>query len=59
LVFVASPLSTQHYSIHHSIVPVIMDTSHQGLSRFDLQLPVQSVPIITKVVSSNPAHGEV
>jgi hypothetical protein len=27
-----------------------MDTSHQGLSRFDLQLPVQSVPITTKVV---------
>jgi hypothetical protein len=25
----------------------------------DLQLYVQSVPIITKVVSSNPAHGEV
>jgi hypothetical protein len=25
----------------------------------DLQLPVQSVPIITKVVSSNPADGEV
>ena len=24
----------------------------------DLQLPVQSVPIITKVVSSNPVHGE-
>jgi len=25
----------------------------------DLQLPVQSVPITTKVVSSNPACGEV
>ena len=25
----------------------------------DLQLPVQSVPITTKVVSLNPAHGEV
>jgi len=25
----------------------------------DLQLPVQSVPIITNVVNSNPAHGEV
>jgi hypothetical protein len=24
-----------------------------------LQLPVQSVPITTKVVSSSPAHGEV
>ena len=26
--------------------------------QFDLQLPVQSVPIITKVASSNPIHGE-
>ena len=25
----------------------------------DLQLPVQSVPITTTVVSSNPIHGEV
>jgi hypothetical protein len=25
----------------------------------DLQLPVQSVPITIKVVSSNPIHGEV
>ena len=25
----------------------------------DLQLPVQSVPIITNVESSNPVHGEV
>ena len=25
----------------------------------DLQLPVQLVPIATKVVSSNPVHGEV
>jgi hypothetical protein len=25
----------------------------------DLQLPVQSVPIITNIVSSNPVHGEV
>ena len=24
----------------------------------DLQLPMQSVPITTKVVSLNPAHGE-
>ena len=26
---------------------------------FDLQLPVQLVPMTTKVVSSNPSHGEV
>ena len=25
---------------------------------FDLQLPVQSVPITTNVASSNPVHGE-
>jgi hypothetical protein len=25
----------------------------------DLQLPIQSVPITTKVVSLNPVHGEV
>ena len=25
----------------------------------EIQLPVQSVPITTKVVSSNPIHGEV
>ena len=30
-----------------------------GDSMVDLQLPVQSVPITTKVVSSNPVHGEV
>ena len=27
--------------------------------QLDLQLPVRLVPITTKVVSSNPAHGEV
>ena len=27
--------------------------------QLDLQLPVQSVPITTKVVSSNSAHGKV
>ena len=26
--------------------------------KLDLQLPVQSVPITTEVVSSNPIHGE-
>jgi hypothetical protein len=29
------------------------------LWQMDLQLHVQSVPITTKVVSSNPVHGEV
>jgi hypothetical protein len=27
--------------------------------QFDLQLPMQSVPITTKVVGSNPTYGEV
>ena len=27
--------------------------------QLELQLPVQSVPITTKVVSSNTAHGDV
>jgi len=27
--------------------------------KLDLQLPVQSAPITTKFVSSNPVHGEV
>ena len=29
------------------------------VSLFELQLPMQSVPINTKVVSSNPVHSEV
>jgi hypothetical protein len=29
------------------------------VSQLDLQLLMQSVPISTKVMSSNPAHGEV
>jgi hypothetical protein len=32
---------------------------NEGRHGCDLQLPVQSVPITNKVVSSNPAHGEV
>ena len=34
---------------------------HRGRDRtiLDLQLPVQSVPITTKVTSSNPVHDEV
>jgi len=28
-------------------------------TKLDLQLPVQSVSVTTNVVSSNPAHGEV
>ena len=61
--FSAKHTALQYSSYHHSIVPVIMDTSHHHIrgSR-DLiynYLTLQSVPITTKVVSSNPAHGEV
>ena len=31
---------------------------HRGRDRMVLGLPVQSVPITIKVVSSNPTHGE-
>jgi hypothetical protein len=46
----------QHCMDHHS--------THRGSSwsvsyGFGLQLPVQSMPITTKVVSSNPVHGDV
>jgi len=27
--------------------------------KLDLQLPMQSLPITTKVVNSNPVHGEI
>jgi len=34
-------------------------SDHSKIMSADLQLPVQSVPITTKVVSSNLVHGEV
>ena len=42
---------SQNSSIFHSGAMIVW--------LFDLQLPMQSVPIITNVVSSNLAHGEV
>jgi len=30
-----------------------------GIFKLFLQLPMQSMPVITNVVSSNPAHGQV
>ena len=42
------------------ITPVVSGTVVVVIAWWlDLQLPVQSVPITTKVVSSNPVHGEV
>ena len=42
----------------------VLSRSHHDSDRMvvgftNLQLPVQSVPITTKVLSSNPAYGEV
>jgi hypothetical protein len=31
---------------------------HMIVHKLDLQLPVQSVPITTEFVTSNPVHGE-
>jgi hypothetical protein len=46
-----------HYCITSSTLSgAVMDVIVWYL---DLQLPVQSVPIATKVVSSSPVHGEV
>ena len=50
---------------HHTIIVFCpcyyrnIISPHQGPSLLDLQLPVQSVPITTKVVSLNPTHGKV
>jgi hypothetical protein len=43
--------------IHHTIASGAVMVVIVWL--LDLQLPMQSVPITTKVVSSSPAHGEV
>ena len=39
---------------HYSIVPVIMDTSHQAPSRLDLQLPHCAISVITKSCEFEP-----
>jgi hypothetical protein len=46
--------------IHYITFHYIWDGGHCGHDRMvvGLQLPVESVPITTKVVSSNPVHGE-
>ena len=41
-------------SMHCAVMVMIV-----WLSDLQLELPVQSVPITTKVVGSNPAHGRV
>ena len=55
---VVNPLTS--FDSYGLVVVVIYDHDHNGpLWWLDLQLPMQSVPITTNVVSSNPAHGEV
>jgi len=46
-------MNLQHFLIVLGAVVLVI------VLQLDLQLPVQSVLIITKVVSSNPVHGEV
>jgi hypothetical protein len=45
----------QVFAIHMNLVTVVPVI----VWLLDLQLPMQSVNIITKVVNSNPGHGEV
>ena len=50
------------YYNHHSKYNSMQITGQGAvvvICQLDLQLPVQSVPITTKVVSSNPVQGEV
>jgi len=45
---------------YFKIIDKFQELTQLLVSRLNhLQLPVQSVPITTKVVSSNPVHGEV
>jgi hypothetical protein len=52
-------LSVQDYENQILIQFFVTDIMHLLPIRLDLQLPVQSVPITTQVVSSNLIHGEV
>jgi hypothetical protein len=52
-------LSVQDYENQILIQFFVADIMHLLPIRLDLQLPVQSVPITTQVVSSNLIHGEV
>jgi hypothetical protein len=46
-------------SYSHSFVSLLGPSWLWIVWKLDLQLPVQSVPITTNVVSSNPVNGEV
>ena len=45
--------------IHINIYNLQFNNWSKQNKGLDLQLPVHSVPIITKIMSSNPAHGEI
>jgi len=45
-------------SLYYVVDHVFFSRSRRGRVHMDLQLPMQSVPITTIVVSSNHAHGE-
>jgi hypothetical protein len=42
--------------VRHISIPFYLENSKSMHNLLDLQLPVQSVSITTKVVSSSPAH---
>ena len=46
------------YIVKHDVTECYMYTIHNIEYLLDLQLPMQSVPITTEVVSSNPSQGE-
>jgi hypothetical protein len=59
LVFICQRTCLAHIDVK-SMYPIsIWGRRGRHIMVFRLQLPMQSVPITTKVVSSNPSHGKV
>ena len=56
--FSACLYSMSLFYLHRNNVSIKIRVVVVTIWKLDLQLPAQSVPITTKVVSSNPAHGE-
>jgi len=52
-------LDSNSWSLHSNPFFILGAVVVVIIWELDLQLPVQSVPITTKVVSSTPTHGEV
>ena len=61
----SKPIHGEVYSIQHDVIKFVSDLRQVGPSwprssgSWDLQLPMQSVPITADVVSSNLDQGEV